>query len=296
MLVPKNSNKYCSKKGIIVNSMKICSYLLALTVMILVGAASIMMFSFQKEREKIMELTISGGFWARMERFECYANGSVVFNDLARNVKNSVVMPRPLLDELTERMTLLLKAYPDGLKLEPMGGADYFIYNLSIYSNGKTVTYYWTDVSEEPPKELSYFSGLLRGVNSFASGYWEIMFYLKIDKLVVNKGETLKIFPTAMNPMQKNFSYVSPTPCFPDFKMYLQTPDGEKVELFPTDYDPEKPCIQVVQTRTLTPGNTIQSEYNYTFEKSGIYIIEACFPYAEWSETRYVCTLPISVQ
>ncbi|MEM3029523.1 MAG: hypothetical protein QXW09_05255 [Thermoproteota archaeon] len=276
--------------------MKTYLYLLALTVMILIGAVVIMIFSFQKDRGKIMELVVSGGFWARMERFECYANGSVVFSDLARNVENSTVIPRPLLDELAGRMTLLLKAYPDGLKLEPTGGADYFIYNLSIYSNGRTVTYYWTDVSGEPPKELAYFISLLRGVNSFASGCWEIMFYLKTDKLVVNRGETLKIFPTAMNPMQKNFSYVSPTPCSPDFKVYLQTPNNERIELFPTDQDFEKSCIQVVQTRTLMPGNTIHAEYNYVFEKSGIYIIEAYFPYAEWSETRYACTLTISVQ
>lgn len=276
--------------------MKICPYLLALTVMILVGAVSIMIFSFQKEHEKIMALTVSGGFWARMEQVEYYANGSVVFSDLARNMKNSTVIPRPLLDELIDMMNLLLKAYPEGLKLEPTGGADYFIYNLSIYRNGKMVTYYWTDVSEEPPEELSYFSGLLRGVNNFASGYWEIMFYLKTDKLVVNKGEKMKIFPTAMNPAWKNFSYVSPTPCSPDFKVYLQTPEGERGELFPADYDPEKPCIQVVQTRTLMPGNMIQSEYNYVFEKSGVYVIEACFPYAEWSETRYLCALTISVQ
>jgi hypothetical protein len=275
--------------------MKTCLYFLALTTVILVGAVSIMMFSFQKERGKIIELTVSGGFWARIERFEYYANGSVVFSDLARNMKNSTLIPRPLLDELTDRMSLLLKAYPDGLKLEPRGGADYFIYNLSIYSNGRTVTYYWTDISEEPPKELAYLISLLRGLNSLTSGYWEIMFYLKTDKLVVNKGETLKIVPKAMNPTQKNFSYASPTPCSPDFKVYLQTPDNEMVELFPADQDSEKPCIQVVQTRILTPGNMIHLEYEYVFEKSGIYVIEACFPYAEWSETRYVCTLKISV-
>lgn len=117
--------------------MKICPYLLALTVMILVGAVSIMIFSFQKEHEKIMALTVSGGFWARMEQVEYYANGSVVFSDLARNMKNSTVIPRPLLDELIDMMNLLLKAYPEGLKLEPTGGADYFIYNLSIYRNGR---------------------------------------------------------------------------------------------------------------------------------------------------------------
>jgi hypothetical protein len=270
-------------------------YLLVLTTILLVGAVSIALLSFQKDRGKIMELIVSGGFWARIEKFECYANGSIVFNDLVRNRRNSTLIPRPLLDELTDRMNLLLKAYPDGLKLEPGGGADYFIYNLSIYSNGKMITYYWTDVSEEPPGELLYFASLWSGMNSFASGYWKIVFYLKTDKLVVNKGETSRVFAIAMNPTRESCSYASPTPCSPDFKLYLQTPDGKRIELFPTDYDPAKPCIQVIQNRTLNPGSMIQLEYNYNFEKSGPYIIEAYFPYAEWSVTRYVCKLKISV-
>jgi len=275
--------------------MKTHIYLLALTAVILAGAVSIVMFRFQKEQGKLMELTVSGGFWARMEKFEFYANGSIVYHDLARNVKNSTLISPSILGELTDRMNLLLKAYPDGLKLEPGGGADYFTYNLSIYSNGKTITYYWTDVSEEPPKELSYLTGLLRGMSSFASGCWKIVFYLKTDKLVVNKGETLKIFAVAMNPGQNGFSYASPTPCSPDFKVQLRTPGGEMVELLPVGYDPEKPCIQVIQNRTLKPGDMIRSEYNYTFNEEGTYVVEAYFPRAEWSAIRYVYMLTITV-
>jgi hypothetical protein len=275
--------------------MKTYVYLLALIAIILAGAASIVMFRFQKEQGKLMELTVSGGFWARMEKFEFYANGSIIYHDLARNMEKSTSIPPWILGELTDRMNLLLKAYPDGLKLEPGGGADYFTYNLSIYGNGRTTTYYWTDVSGEPPEELSYLTSLLRGMNSFASGYWKIVFYLKTGKLVVNKGEMLKMFAVAMNPSQKDFPYASSTPCSPDFKVKLQTPGGETIELFPVGYDSEKPCIQVIQNRTLKPGDMIQLEYNYTFNEEGTYVVEAYFPRAEWSATRYVYMLTITV-
>ena len=275
--------------------MKTYVYLLALIAVILAGAASMIMLRFQKTQEKLMELTVSGGFWARMEKFEFYVNGSIVYHDLIRKVENYTSIPHSILRELTERMELLLKTYPEGLKLEPKGGADYFIYNLSIYSNGRTTTYYWTDVSGEQPKELSYLTSLLRGINSFASGYGKIVFYLKTDKLVVRKGETLKILAVAMNPSRSDFPYASPTPCTPDFKVKLLAPSGETVELFPVGYDPKKPCIQVVQNRNLKPDDIIQLEYNYTFNEEGTYFVEAYFPYAEWSETRYVNVLTITV-
>jgi hypothetical protein len=275
--------------------MKTYVYLLALTALILAGAVGTVMLRLQKVQEKIMELTVSGGFWARMEKFEFYENGSIIYRDLTRNIKNSTSIPHSTLMELIGRMKLLLEAYPEGLKLEPMGGADYFTYNLSIYSNGRTTTYYWTDVSEEQPEELSYLASLLHGMNSFAAGYWKIVFYLKTEKLAFNKGETLKMFAVAINPSRSDFQYASPTPCHPDFRIQLRTPSGETVELFPVGYDPKKPCIQVVQNRTLKPGDTIQLEYNYTFSEEGTYVVEAYFPYAEWSATRYVSMLMITV-
>jgi hypothetical protein len=243
-----------------------------------------------------MELTVSGGFWARREKYEYYSNGSIVFNDPARNRSGSLVMPISINDELLQRMKTILEAYPDGLKLEPGGGADYFIYNLTIYSKGRTVTYYWTDVSGELPGELSYLASLLRELNSFTSGYSKIVFYLKTDKLVVKKGETLKILAIAFNPAQEDFPYASPTPCSPDFKIHIQAPGGERIELYPVGHDPEKPCIQVIQNRVLEAGGTIESEYNYTFNEEGTYALEAFFPYAEWSETRYTYILTILVQ
>lgn len=260
---------------------------------VLIGSLIVTLISVQKNLEKIMELTISGGFWGAYETYEYYSNGTV----FAKRRSSSILLPSFVLDELTSRMSLLLKACPDGLKLRPEeGAADYFIYNLTVYSKGKAINYYWTDVGEKPPKELAYLHHLLRETSGFPSNLQEdIIFYLKTDKLSVNKGDTLKIYAIVVNPMQKDFHYSSPTPCSPDFKIYLHTPSGRRIELFPVGYDPEKICVQVIQERVLKAGNMVQSEYEYTFSEEGVYIIEAHFPYAEWEETRYHSILEIPV-
>ncbi|MBO3799936.1 MAG: hypothetical protein FGF52_02620 [Candidatus Brockarchaeota archaeon] len=260
--------------------------------MVIISGIIVMFFGSQKKPEKIMELTFSGGFWGVCETCEYYSDGAV----FAKRRNSSALIPSFVLDELTSRMSLLLEKYPDGLELKPEEGAvDYFIYNLTIYDRGKSINYYWTDVSEKPPKELAYLHHLLRETSGFPSGFQDIIFYLKTDKLTVNKGETLKIYSVAVNLMKKDFHYSSPTPCSPDFKIYLQTPSGRRIELFPICYDPEKICIQVIQERVLKAGDIIQSEYQYTFSEEGVHVIEAHFPYAEWEETMYHSVLEIPV-
>ncbi|MGQ9596771.1 MAG: hypothetical protein ACUVQY_06320 [Thermoproteota archaeon] len=216
--------------------MKMYPYFLTSLVMILVIAVSIMilMLSFQGGTGKLMELNISGGFAGMNMNFEYYSNGSIVFNDLRRNLRNSVLVPRRIMDELMSRIDLLLDAYPDGLELKPEGGADYFIYSLSVYGNGRKITYWWTDMSENP-KELVYLVDLLRKTNALASGSGELILYVKTDKLKVERGEALKIFIMVINPLERDFQYPSPTPCSPDFKAYLYAQENRVTELFPID-------------------------------------------------------------
>ncbi|MCS7138701.1 MAG: hypothetical protein NZ873_01420, partial [Crenarchaeota archaeon] len=146
-------------------------YALIWLSMILTGVVIIMFISLQKKPEKIMELTISGGFWSAYETYEYYSNGTVSSKE-----RNSLILiPSFVLDELTSRTNLLLKAYPNGLKLEPEeGAADYFIYKLTVYNRGKAINYYWTDASEKPPKELVYLHHLLREISGFSSNTQDI--------------------------------------------------------------------------------------------------------------------------
>lgn len=71
--------------------MKMYPYFLTSLVMSLVIAVSIMilMLSFQVGTGKLVELNISGGFAGMNMNFEYYSNGSIVFNDLRRNLRNS---------------------------------------------------------------------------------------------------------------------------------------------------------------------------------------------------------------
>ena len=267
-------------------------YALIWLTTVLAGGICIILISFQNSHRKIMELSISGGFWGVYETYEYYSDGTL----FAKRREASVLLPSYVLDELTNRMNLLLEKYPDGLELKPEeGAADYFIYNLTIYDRDRVIKYYWTDASEKPPKELAYLYHLLHETSGFPFNPGDIIFYLETDKLNVKKGETLKIYATAVNLMREDFQYYSPTPCSPDFKIYLKTPSGRRIELFPVGYDSGRICIQVIQERVLKAGDIIRSEYEYKFIEEGIYVIEAQFPYAEWEETKYHCVLEIPV-
>lgn len=261
-------------------------------ITVLAGGICVVLITFQNSNRKIMELSISGGFWNIRETYEYYSDGIL----LAKRQGVSVSLPSYVLDELTSRMNILLEKYPNGLELKPEeGAADYLIYNLTIYNKNRAINYYWTDVIEKPPKELAYLHHLLHGASGFPFNPRDIIFYLKTERLNVKKGETLKIYAIAVNIMQEDFQYFSPTPCSPDFKIYLKTPSNRRIELFPVGYDSEKICIQVIQERVLKAGGIIRSEYEYKFSEEGIYVIEAQFPYAEWEEAKYHCVLEILV-
>lgn len=275
---------------------KIGVYAFTWLTLVLAGAITMVVFNPQNKPVKIMELTFSGGFWAANEKYEYYSDGTVFFKDFIRGRgNNSILLPGSILDELSSRIELLLEKHHNGLELKPTGGADYFIYNLTVYHKGNVVTFYWTDVSGKLPEELVYLYSLLRGINGFASNRQNIIFYLKTERPTVRKGETLNMLAIAVNPEEEGFQYYSPTPCSPDFKICVKTPSGREIELFPIGYDTGKTCIQVVQERVLNPGDVIESEYDYTFYEEGTYVIEAYFPYAEWNEKRYVYIIEISV-
>jgi len=274
--------------------MKKYFYILGIITLISIGIISIC-FNLQKGTDKIMELNVSGGFASMNIHFEYYKNGSVIYNNLKTSTKISVILPNTIVKELETRINTLLETYPYGLDLKPdPNSADYFTYNLQVFSNGKKVIYRWTDISNSS-KELFYVAQFIFEINNFVLNRNTIFVYLKIDELNIKSGEKAKIFAVAMNPTQENFSYSSPTPCSPDFRLYLYTLEGEKIELFPTNYNASKPCIQVVQTRVLKPGDLIQSEYEYTFSKEGIYTIEVLFPYADWNQVRYDNRINIEV-
>lgn len=271
--------------------------IITLTIIILITLLlQLVIYSENKieEAEKFIELNISGGLASMQINILYYKNNTMLYNNIKINVNKTINISDKIMKELSNRVSELIKAYPNGLYLPPNPhSADYFTYILKFYQNKKEIIFSWTDTSNIPTA-LNYLKQLLLKTMNLITTNETIIFYLKLEKLEIKENETIKIFTIAINPAQNNFSYTSPTPCSPDFKLFIKTPRNETIEIFPLNYV-EKPCIQIIQQRTLKAGKIIQSEYQYTFATKGNYTIKALFPYAEWNQIRYLDELIIEV-
>lgn len=272
------------------------TYIVSISILILAVMVILLLLfiGFKKEENAVLEFNITGGFWGRDDGFKLYPDGSVTYRVKKENVR-TLTLPMQVLKELNSRVEQLRKSYPEGFKLEPSSGADYFMYSLDIYSCGEVISYRWTDFSEVP-SELSYLADLLRGINSFLANPGGIIIYIKTSSLNISKGYALELHVFAFNPAPEDFIYNSPTPCHPDFKVLLYRDQTEPIELFPAGYDPNVLCIQVVQQRKLGVNENLHAEYKVTLNEKGTYIVEASFPYAEWSQKRFTSRVTVIVQ
>lgn len=237
--------------------------------------------------KRLMTLNISGGFAGMKIDVEYYNDGLVVYNNSKTNFERSIYIQQPMIEELTNRIETLVTSYKQGLILEAEpGSADYFNYDLKIFDKGKEIVYQWTDTSKSPP-QLSYLASLVSQVNNLAVKSDTIIFFIKIDKTNFIQGEKVLFRVIAINPTGSVYSYQSPTPCAPNFKVTVVSSDGKEIELYPIGFESDKPCTQIVQERSLPSGLQIQSEYEYTLKAQGSYLIKANFPYPDWSDTRY---------
>lgn len=270
-------------------------YLICISTFTLVMAILILLFSGTERKENVvLEFNITGGIWGRNDGFKLYSNGSATYR-VRKEIVRTLTLPVQVLEELDSRVKQLRRSYPDGLKLEPSDGADYFIYSLAVHSDEKIISYQWTSFNKVP-NELFYLTDLLHGVNGFLANPESIIVYIRAGSLNVSKGYVLELHVFAFNPAQEDFMYDSPTPCHPDFKVLLYRDRDEPVELFPAGYDSSVPCIQVVQQRRLKANETLYAEYRITLNEEGTYIIEASFPYSEWSQRRFTSRIMVTVK
>lgn len=275
--------------------MKVSAYLIGTPALVLAVAAVLLLLAGSEKGESaVLEFNVTGGFWGRNDGFKLYSDGSLAYRVKGETVRTST-LPAQILTELDSRVEQLLRSYPSGLKLEPSGGADYFVYSLAIRRGGEVVTYRWTELSEVPG-ELLYLADLLRGVNDFLAGWGGVVVFIRASSLSVDKGRTLELRVSAFNLAQEDFTYESPTPCHPDLKVLLYREQAEPVELFPVGYDPGAPCIQVVQQRKLEASGNLHAEYRVTLKEEGTYTVEASFPYAEWNQRRFTSRITVTVK
>jgi hypothetical protein len=244
-------------------------------------------FSGNNSDRQLMILNISGGFAAMQIEVKYHTDGLVFYNNSKTNFERSVQIQQPILKELLNRVDVLIRNYQQGLVLEAEpGSADYFIYNLRIYRDGKIFVYQWTDTSKSPPT-LRSLATFISQVNNLVVKGDSVIFYIKSDNLNYKEGETLLFRIIALNPTTTDFYYQSPTPCTPNFKLTIIGPDDKEVELYPIGSEVGRSCIQIIQGRTLGSGFQIQSEYEYTLRIKGSYIIQASFPYSDISGSKW---------
>ncbi|MEM3385906.1 MAG: hypothetical protein QXE78_10325, partial [Nitrososphaeria archaeon] len=177
------------------------------------------------------------------------------------------------------------------------GSADFFTYKLSVNTGYKTVVFEWTDTSNLMP-ELQMLSQSIFKINDMIVRQVEqqISLTIFVEKYEYRVGEKVAFKVVSKNVGDKDFRYSSPTPCHPNFKVVVYSPDGKEFEVYPKGVPMGRPCIQVVEERVLKVGEEISSEYEYVCSYKGNYIIRAWFPYAEWSEKRWETEIVIQVE
>ncbi|MEM3403012.1 MAG: hypothetical protein QXJ17_00460 [Nitrososphaeria archaeon] len=249
----------------------------------------------QTSKGKFMELSISGGFAAMQIKVEYFKDGLVVYNNSRAGFFRNATIPVQLMDELYSKLNALITKYPAGLKLEAEpGSADYFTYVLCVNRDGKKVVFEWADTSKSPTY-LSDLSHVLFKINNYVVGNEKIILLIETSKTVYQVGEKMFVKVLAINLAYNVFEYNSPTPCSPNFRVMVKTPDGRESEVSPIDSDTSKPCIQVVEKRFLSPMSMLVEDYEIELANVGFYEVRAVFPYAQWSETKFHDSIIVQV-
>jgi len=246
-----------------------------------------------------VKLDVSGGVAGMRIEVDYYSNGSVVYRNFKTGFERHVQVPEGARAEFFESLKGLAEIYPGGLKLEPrQGSADFFTYRLTLNLDGKVVVYEWTDTSVLTQEVQKVFQAIMK-INDIVLRQQvgqEISLNITVEGHYFKVGEKVTFKVTAKNVGEKDFSYSSPTPCHPNFKVTVRSPDGIEVEVYPKGVAMGKPCIQVLEERVLKAGEELSSEYEYVFHAGGNYTIRVWFPYAEWSGRRWVAETFILVR
>ena len=230
----------------------------------------------RREMFKI-NFTLSGGFPGFFKRIEI--DGRI----LIYRIRNSSYK-----FELKDENIMFLKSFiEDRLKYirgeyQPVKGADFLKYRLSIELNGRNYTVSWVDewaLNKSLPKEILEIENLFKKlleIYEVKSSYNRVAYIEKnnlVLEIYVRKlGE--KIFLAALiENLGEDIKYISPTPCHPNILIKI---DEERI-FYPGYTD--TPCIQVLEERVLRRGEQKITLAIWTPQKTGIYEIEASFPF-----------------
>ena len=202
---------------------------------------------------------------------------------------------------------------------QPKGGAaDFFAYGLVVKSGNQTTQLSWVDEwasSESLPAELRALQQTLQdtiqvltamttytNMNTNHAGMLTLTVFT--DKSSYKSGDQVRILVTLSNTGARSVNYTSPTPCDPDIRTTVAGEDGTQDVSY--SEIPVKPCIQVLQLRSIDSNGTIaeRATWNLTFDfggtsaqaRPGTYVITAKFPLANFAPSVLETTLEVVIE
>ncbi|MEM2921034.1 MAG: hypothetical protein QXF26_01810 [Candidatus Bathyarchaeia archaeon] len=237
-----------------------------------------------------------------MEEFTVYDDGKVLYRDLKSGIETEVDLDEELSSLVRHLHEELSKASQVKIKAKS-GAADFFTYKLNVA--GKD--FEWVDewaADESLPEYLVDFYKLTSAVindkikksftNYGAVVYNENMSLgVELENYFYHVDEPITIRVLAKNTGDSDISYISPTPCHPDF--LLNSDIEHELEFTKPKFSKDTICIQVIDMRQLEAGTLLENLAVITFKKSGIAHITVRFPPTTFEREILVVTVPIFI-
>lgn len=261
----------------------------------------------------ILEYVKSGGIASINQSLEIDKFGNLIARSNGREEKSKLSQ-----ESITMIKNMLIENNFFNMSPEynaASGNADFFSYSLTVTMGDFTKQIKWVDgwaSEDELPEELLdiqaemtiiYDSALipLNANTEISNG---LKLTLKADKAEYLTGEIVHITVILENIGSNIIEYTSPTPC--DLNIRITVKSNSNVEDITYANIEPMPCIQVLETRQIRSGSIItqEVEWDQTLmidnmkEKvpSGIYTIEAKFPYANFEETLVTSSIDIQIK
>ena len=277
-----------------------------------------------------LQFVRTGGFAGTNDTFTVDASGGATYSSRFGPSFNATLSAYEFSHLKQELSTDLARIQPK--VFQPRGGAaDFFAYGLVVRFGDQTTQLSWVDewASSEPfPAELHALQQTLQDTIQVLTARTTFTNIAHADLPVCRNGapqaalcgtltltiftyksshksgDEVRIFVTLSNTGPRSINYTSPTPCDPDIRIIVA--GGNQSQDLSFSETPVKPCIQVLQLRSLDTNGTItqSATWNLMFDAGGssvqaapgTYVITAKFPFASFESSLLQVTLEIVVE
>ncbi len=200
------------------------------------------------------------------------------------------------------------------MQREISSAADFFTHSLTASIGDVRKQIVWVDswASQDPiPQELLniqtelslIYDSVLIPSNANTALRNGLKLTLKADKIEYFSNDVVHITAVLENLSPNIITYTSPTPCDLDIQFIVKT-DSTMHDITYANREPIQ-CIQVLQSRELVVGAVLLQEVEWdktltidgmkTDASSGVYVIEAKFPFANFEEPLVTSSISIQI-